>query len=320
MKTFILEGHKSQRRDFSFRAVFVALAVLAATLSPSARAQQPGQKTFPSAAAASKALITALQSNDETGLLAILGSNAKDIVSSGDEVEDRNERAQFVEKYQQMHRLVTEPDLTTTLYIGAENWPTPIPLVHKGDAWYFDTGAGKREILYRRVGANELAVIQVCRDLVDAEKEYYAALHDGDSGRQYAQKFVSDPGKHNGLYWDEANGDESPIGPLVAAAAAQGYATSSDEKPQPFHGYYFRLLTAQGPDAPGGGRSYIVDGKMTRGFAFVAYPAEYRASGVMTFIVGQDGVVYQKNLGPHTAEIAKTLTKYDRDQTWTKAD
>ena len=183
-----------------------------------------GQQTFSSAADASEALVSALQGNDQQALSGILGSDAKDIISSGDETEDANDRAQFVQKYQQMHRLVTEPDGTTTLYVGAENWPTPIPLAHKGNSWYFDTAAGKQEILYRRVGKNELAAIQVCRELVDAEKEYDAQPHDGDKNPQYAQKFFSDPGKHNGLYWETASGETtSPIGPLVASAANEGY-------------------------------------------------------------------------------------------------
>jgi hypothetical protein len=279
-----------------------------------------GQQTFSSAADACEALVSALQASDQQALSAILGSDAKDIISSGDEAEDADDRAQFVQKYQQMHRLVTEPDGTTSLYIGAENWPAPIPLAHKGNAWYFDTAAGKQEILYRRVGKNELAAIQVCRELVDAEKEYDAQPHDGDKNPQYAQKFSSDPGKHNGLYWETASGETpSPIGPLVASAATEG-STETDQRPQPFEGYYFRILKGQGTKAPGGSRTYIVDGKMTRGFAFVAYPAEYRSSGVMTFIVAQDGIVYEKDLGPRTAEIAKTLPRYGRDASWRKAD
>ena len=305
-------------------AKFIVFAILAAGIAcfpVPAPAQQPGQKTFPSAAEASKALIAALQTNDEVALLGILGPEGKEVISSGDPIEDKTSRAEFVQKYQQMHRLVVEPDGTTTLYIGAENWPTPIPLVHKGTTWYFDTAAGKQEVLYRRVGRNELAVIQVCRELVDAEKEYYAEPHDGGSGRQYAQKFFSDPNKHNGLYWEPASGEaESPIGPLLASAAAEGYTQDPNHEPQPFDGYYFRILTGQGANAPGGARSYIVDGKMTGGFAFMAYPAEYRSSGVMTFIVDQDGIVYEKDLGPRTAEIAKTLTRYERDATWRKAD
>jgi Protein of unknown function (DUF2950) len=286
-------------------------------LQISVAAQQSSQKTFSSAAEASSALVAALKADDASALLAILGPDAKDIVSSGDAVEDKNNRDEFVQKYQQMHRLVIEPDGKTTLYIGAENWPTPIPLAHKGSSWYFDTPAGKQEIVYRRVGRNELAVIAVCRELVDAEKEYYGQPHDGDSGNQYAQKLFSDPGKHNGLYWQASAGEgESPIGPLMASAAAEGYP--ADLQPQPFQGYYFRILT--GKKARHGVDSFIVDGKMTRGFAFVAYPAEYRSSGVMTFIVDQEGIVYEKDLGPRTPEIAKTLTRYDQDASWRKAN
>jgi len=305
-------------------ARFAAIAILVAGIGcfpAPAAAQQPGQRTFRSAAAASRALITAFQTNDQAALLSILGADAKDIISSGDELEDNNNRNAFVQKYNQMHRLVAEPDGTTTLYIGAENWPTPIPLVHKGSIWYFDTAAGRQEILYRRVGKNELAAIQVCRELVDAENEYYAKPHDGDSGKQYAQKFFSDPNKHNGLYWEPVSGEaESPIGPLVVWATSEGYTRNPNQKPQPFQGYYFRILKGQGAKAAGGARSYIVDGKMTGGFAFLAYPAEYRSSGVMTFIVGQDGVVYEKDLGPSTAEIVKTLTRYEPDATWNKAE
>lgn len=276
---------------------------------------------FPSAMAASEALIAALQADDQQSLMKVLGPGSKEVISSGDETEDKNNRADLVMKYHEMHRLVTEPDGTTTLYIGAENWPSPIPLMHAAGGWYFDTAAGKKEILYRRIGKNELNAIQVCRELVDAEKEYNAKAHDGDSSNQYAQKFFSDPDKHNGLYWTVASGDEqSPIGPLVASAEAEGYSRDASRETQPFMGYYFRVLKAQGASAPGGARSYLVDGKMTRGFAFVVYPAEYRSSGVMTFIVSQDGIVYEKDLGVKTAEIAKALTKYDRDATWRKAD
>jgi hypothetical protein len=280
---------------------------------------QTGQETFSSAADATQALLKAIQNDDQPSLLKVLGPNAKDIVSSGDDAEDRNDRIQFVQKYQQMHRLVTEPDGTTTLYIGAENWPTPIPLIHKGGSWYFDTADGKQEILYRRVGENELTAIQVCRELVDAEKEYYGRTHDGDLDPQYAQKFVSDPGKHNGLYWEASAGEAaSPIGPLVASAAREG-SGEADQKLQPFQGYYFQMLKGEGRKARGS-HSYIESGKMTRGFAFAAYPAEYRSSGVMTFVVNQDGIVYEKDLGPRTAEITKALTRYDRDASWRKAD
>ena len=293
----------------------IAILALAVSASPLLAAQQPGQETFSSASAASHALAKAAQSNDQSALLSILGPDAKDLISSGDPAEDKSAREEFVQKFKQMHRLVNEPDGTTTLYIGAENWPTPIPLLHKGNSWYFDTPAGKKEVLYRRIGKNELAVIQVCREVVDAEKEYYSQPHDGESQQQYAGKLSSDPGKHNGLYWETSAGhQESPIGPLVAAAAPD----SSSGKSQPFMGYYFRILTAQ--KTAKRASSYIVDGKMTGGFALLAYPAQYRSSGVMTFIVDQDGIVYEKDLGARTAAAAKALIRYERDASWRKAD
>jgi hypothetical protein len=278
-------------------------------------ALQPGQETFSSAREAARTLVAAVQKDDQVVLLKVLGPNAKDIISSGDDAEDKTSRKEFVQKYRQMHRLVTEPDGNTTLYIGAENWPTPIPLVHQGDKWYFDTAAGKEEILYRRIGKNEMAAIQVCHELVDAEKEYYGQAHDGDKN-QYAQKFYSDPGKHDGLYWQASSGEPaSPVGPLVAAAAGDADSNAANQEHRPFQGYYFQILKSEGRN-----HSYVVNGKMTRGFAFVAYPAEYRSSGVMTFVVNQDGIVYEKDLGPHTAETAKTLTRYDRNGSWHKAD
>ena len=283
---------------------------------------QAGQQTFASADEASKALVAALQSEDQQQMLKVLGASAKDIVSSGDETADKEERQQIVQKYQEMHRLVTEPDGTTTLYIGAENWPTPIPLMHKGNQWYFDSAAGKQEILYRRVGRNELAVIQVCSELVDAEKEYYGQPHDGGPANQYAEKFWSDPGKHNGLYWKSAPGEtDSPIGPMLAAAVADGSAGDSGQAPEPFDGYYFRMLKAPaGAHTQSVSQSSAGSGAASGGFAFVAYPAKYRSSGVMTFLVDQKGIVYEKDLGPRTEELAKAMTQYRRDATWRKAD
>jgi len=292
----------------------VAISILVAGIgwcAIPAAAQQPGQKTFSSAAEASRKLVEALKANDQPALMNILGADAKTVLSSGDQSEDKTDREDFVQKYQQMHRLVNEPDGKTTLYIGAENWPTPIPLVERNGAWYFDTAAGKQEILYRRIGKNELAVIQLCHELVDAQKEYYAKPHDGDSSRHYAEKFQSDPNKHNGLYWKSASGEgDSPIGPLVASAATEGDTSAAGRKSQPFQGYYFRLLAGKEANASGG----------SQGFAFLAYPADYRSSGVKTFIVNQDGVVYEKDLGRRTAEIEKTITEYNRDATWRKAE
>jgi hypothetical protein len=290
--------------------------VLTICLPTRSMAQQSGQKTFSSPEDASHALVAAAQGNDEKAMLNILGPDGKKIVSSGDEAEDASSRANFVEKYQEMHRLVKEPDGTTTLYIGAENWPTPIPLVKHGDSWYFDTDAGKKEILYRRIGQNEISSIRVCQELVASQKEYYSAQHN-----EYALKIFSDEGQHNGLYWKAADGaPESPIGPLVAAAVVESYSKSQGDVPTPYQGYYFHILTRQGKNAPSGAKSYVVNGKMTGGFAFVAYPAEYRSSGVMTFIVDQEGVVYEKDLGKKTDVVAKNMKEYNPNSSWQKAE
>ena len=282
--------------------------------------QQPGQKTFPSADDASQALFAAAQSGDKSAMLEILGPAGAPIVSSSDDVQDKKSRDEFVAKYQQMHRLAKEPDGTTTLYVGAENWPVPLPLVSKGGVWYFDTEAATKEILFRRIGKNEFAAMEVLEALIDAENDYYSQSRDAKP-QQYAQKFASDEGQHNGLYWKTSEGEqESPAGPLVAYAAGEGYGKKQGEGPSPFHGYYYRILTAQEKSAPGGAKSYILNGEMTGGFALLAYPADYRSSGVMTFIVGQDGVIYQKDLGPKTAELASTITGYAPDKTWHKAE
>jgi len=279
-------------------------------------AQQQGQKTFSSPDEASNAFVTAVQNNDKKGMLNILGPDGKQIVSSGDEIEDTQNRANFVARYQEMHRLVKEPDGTIVLYIGAKNWPTPIPLVNKGSSWYFDTDAGKKEILFRRIGRNEISTIRVCQELVAAENEYRSAEHG-----EYAQKIFSDEGQHNGLYWKVAEGQpQSPIGPLVASAVAQGYTKDRDGAPTPYRGYYYHILTRQGKNALGGAKSYIVNGGMTGGFAFVTYPAEYQSSGVMTFIVSVDGVVYQKDLGKKTEVLAKGMKEYNPDSSWQKTE
>jgi len=283
-------------------------------------AEPPGQKTFSSPDEASRALIRAVQAGNEKDLLEIFGPDGKEIISSGDKVEDKKSRDAFAEKYQRMNRLVEEPDGTVRLYVGAENWPMPIPLVNRKDTWYFDTSAGKEEILFRRIGRNEIATIGVLRELVAAQKEYYSKTQD-DSVKQYAQKFISDQGKHNGLYWNAINREpESPIGPLVAYASSEGYAKKLSSLPSPFQGYYFRVLMRQGKHASGGAKNYIVNGKMTRGFAFLAYPAEYANSGMMSFIINQDGILYQKDLGPKTADFAHALDEYDPDKTWARVE
>ncbi len=296
---------------------FAAVAILLLGSMPAiSQAQQQGQKTFASAEEASNALFTAAQSNDEKAMLAIFGPDGKQVVSSGDEVQDQEMHANFAKKYQEMHRLVNEPDGTTSLYIGAENWPAPIPLINKGNVWYFDTQAGTREILYRRVGRNEITTIHVCQELVAAQKDYFSESHN-----TYAQKFFSSEGQRDGLYWKaDAGAPQSPIGPLIASAVKEGYENLPEGGPSPFHGYYFHILYAQGRHAPGRSKNYIVAGKMTAGFAFVAYPAEYRSSGVMTFIVGSDGVVYEKDLGKNTESIVKAMKKFDPDSSWHKTE
>ena len=304
------------------RIRFAGFALLAISLRSSiapAFAQQPGQQTFRSVADAGRALFTAMQSPDDRALLGILGPAGNDIVSSGDPIEDLDARTNFTTKYEEMHRFVTEPNGTVTMVVGAENWPVPIPLVDKSGVWYFDTEAAKDEILFRRIGKNELFAIQACSDLVDAEKQYYNRAPNGYA-KEYAQKLVSDEGKHDGLYWAET-GDQlnSPINPLIAYARQNLPANQAGEH-VPFNGYFFRILNRQGPHAPGGTKNYVVNGKMTAGFAFIAYPAEYRSSGVKSFIVNQSGIIYEKDLGPDTTKIAQTMTVYDPDAGWAKVE
>ena len=300
-------------KKFIRSTAFVLLALCMGDSFETALAQEAGQRTFASAADAGRALFTAMQDPENNALLGILGPSGKDIISSGDPTEDLDSRANFRVKYEEMHRFVTEANGTLTLVIGAENWPLPIPLVNKNGAWYFDTKAGKDEILFRRIGRNELSAIRACTDLVDAEKVYFEKAPYGNSN-EYAQKLVSDEGRHNGLYWDET-GDQldSPVSPLIA------YARQNRPANVPYNGYYFRILKSQGPNAPGGAKNYIVNGKMTQGFAFVAYPAEYRSSGVMTFIVSKSGTVYEKDLGPNTNRDAEVMPSYNPDSSWHKA-
>ena len=308
-------------RRSALACIALALFSLIGAVSFSATAHQTCEKTFAYPGEAATALYVAAKSNDDNSILGVLGSSAGAIIRTGDSVADKNMRDLFIHRYDEMHRVVIEPDNSASLYVGAENWPMPIPIVkNSSGAWYFDTEAGKKEILYRRVGTNENDAIEICHALVDAQRDYFATIHDGDSVKQYAAKFLSDEGKHNGLYWKTAdNEDPSPIGPLIVQAAAEGY-TGSQGKPTPFHGYYYRILSQQGASAKGGARDYNVNGKLTKGFAIVAYPAEYRNSGVMTFIVNQSGVVYEKDLGTDTATIAAAMTKFDPDSSWTPSD
>lgn len=299
----------------NFLKLAAVFLLLTGFLAAPSMGQQKGQKTFASAEEAGKALFTAAQGNDEKALLDLLGPEGKEIISSGDEAEDAEARANFLRRYEQMNRLVKEPDGTVTLYLGAHNWPFPIPLVKKGNLWYFDTVAGKKEILFRRIGWNEMSAIRVCGELVAAQKDYYSQYN------EYAQKIISDEGKHNGLYWEAAgNEPQSPIGPLVAQAVTGGTLKRPLTDAVPYRGYYFHVLTGQGKNAPGGAKSYVLDGKMTVEFAFVAYPAEYRSSGVKTFVVGADGILYEKDLGKKTETVAKEMTQYNPDAAWQKTE
>lgn len=281
--------------------------------SPRPRAQR---KTFPSAGAAADALNMAAKQHDESSMLAILGPDARDIVVWTDNSADRAaEDDQFAKKYEQMHRLVKEPDDETTLYVGAENWPLPIPIVERDGSWYFDCSLGRREILYRRIGENEMNTIDALRGTFDAENQYYANSAEGgrNAVEEYAQHLTCSQGQHDGLFSSASGGDNdsNAIGPYLAQAS---YDRSDRE---PFHGYFFRVLTAQGPRANGGARNYIVNGKMTGGFAIVAFPAEYRSSGVKTFIVSQDGRIFEKDLGSRTTQLAAAMKSFDPDGTWT---
>jgi len=296
-------------------------AGLVLCLSTLAFAQQHNEKTFATPGDAVLALYKAAKANDAPAMDGLFGSNAKAILNTGDAVADKNQVDNFIRRYDQMHRVVIEPDGTVTLYVGADNWPTPIPIVKNSNGqWFFDTEAGMKEILYRRIGTNENDAIDTLDTLVEAQREYAASPRDGDKNKHYALKFISTAGKQDGLYWktDESQ-PPSPIGPLIADAAGQGYEVQQG-KATPFHGYYFRMLTKQGAAAKGGARDYLVNGQLAKGFAFVAYPAEYRNSGVMTFIVNQDGVVYEKDLGPDTAKLGAEMTEYNPDGTWERAE
>jgi hypothetical protein len=290
-------------------------------LASNAFSQANSQKTFASPGEAVLAVYNAVKDNDEKTLTAIFGPDVDAILHTGDSVADKKLADDFVRRYDEMHRVVVEPDQSATLYVGAENWPMPIPLVKDSSgAWYFDTQAGKKEILYRRVGTNENDAIDVLHGLVDAQHEYASRMHDGDKSKHYALKFLSTEGKQDGLYWKTGDNEApSPIGPLIVGAASEGYSAKQGQ-PTPFHGYYYRILTRQGPAAKGGSRNYLVNERLSRGFAFVAYPATYRNSGVMTFIVDQDGIVYENDLGPDTEQIASSMTAYNPDSGWLPAD
>ncbi len=305
----------TRRSTILSRLVPLAIVILFAGCSKSAK---PAYQTFASPDDAGNALLMAAQSGDSNKVIAVFGPDSKDIVMTGDPVQDKNTADQVIAAYNAMHRWRKMSDGSQTLLLGADNFPFPIPLKKDpAGQWYFDVAAGRQEILLRRIGRNELSVIDVCMALADAQAQYYSMHHDDGSTHVFAAKFISDTGKQNGLYWESPEGKpKSPLGPLAAFATNEGYSLKPDSH-VPYHGYYFHMLTGQGANAPGGAKDYVVNGKMTGGFAFVAYPAEYRNSGVMTFVINQDGVLLQKDLGPDTAQTAAAMTKFDPDASWT---
>jgi hypothetical protein len=304
-----------------FAVLFAVITPLASCKkSVNATTEKTVQRTFASPADAGAAFLEAAQTGDQGTLLAIFGSDAKGVLFSGDPVKDKDAFQDFVAAYNQMNRWREIKAGGQMLYVGADNYSVPIPLgLNPSGLWYFDTPAGKDEILARRIGKDELTAIAACDAIADAQHQYFRQTRDGDTVKQYAQKFVSDEGKQNGLYWSVPEGQApSPLENARDFAKAAGY-TNAGDKPQPFNGYYFQILTKQGEKAPGGSKDYVVNGKMTGGFAILAYPAEYRNSGIMTFVAGTDGIVYQKDLGEKTAEIAATMAEYNPGDGWSPA-
>jgi hypothetical protein len=305
----------------SVRSLLIcALALFAVVmLMGTALAAKSKQKTFEKPEAAVEALVKALRDGSEKELLAIFGPGSETLISSGDKIDDRERRENFVRLYGEANRLEPAGDREVIVHVGKNDWPFPIPIVKAGESWRFDTKQGREEILNRRIGENELDAIQTCLAIVDSQREYAAVDRNGDGLLEYAQKFYSTRGKMDGLYWEVKPGEKpSPLGPLVAKAQGEGYMPGG--KPAPYNGYFFRILTAQGKSARGGAYSYLVKGKMVGGFAVVAYPATYAVSGVKTFIVNHEGVVYEKDLGLKTVKLAKSMKAYNPDKTWEKAE
>ena len=299
--------------------LLVIFLVFAAVIPVMAAPAKIIQKSYASPEEALQNLIKAARSNDTKELAAILGPSSKEIISSGDPVADKNGREHFVALYDE--KVVIEGAETgkAVFSIGNEDYPFPIPLVKKGKTWRFDTRAGKEELLNRRIGRNELAVIDIMRTYVDAQREYYATDWDGDNSMEFAQKIGSTPGKKDGLYWAAKEGEKlSPLGPLAAKAASEGYTKRKENTA--LHGYYFKILKAQGKDAEGGAFDYIVNGKMILGYAMVAWPAQYGSSGIMSFIVNQNGIVYQKNMGKESSKVAASMKLFNPDTSWKKVE
>jgi hypothetical protein len=290
----------------------VTVATALTLFVSSAQAQQG----YPSPEDAAAALAAAVKTGTKRAILRVLGNDAAEIVESGDDVADAETRERFLSAYEAKHSIKAEGNKKATLILGADDFPFPIPLVNNKSGWEFDPAAGRLEILYRRIGRNELDAIQTSLAFVDAQNEYAEKDRTGDGAGVYAQRIVSSPGKKDGLFWRDDR-DQSPLGEFAAQAAAEGYKAGAEA---PYHGYYYRILKGQGANAPGGALNYVVRGKMIGGFALIAYPAEYGNSGVMTFMVNHAGTVYQKDLGTRTEILAKRIALFDPDQTWKKVD
>ena len=314
--------HVQRKHGFSLQRLLLTcmfvLPWIALCEGAEASAVSARQKNFASPEVAVQELVKATGENNTKELIALFGPGSEPMVSSGDEVEDRHHREQFMKAYGEKNRLEAGPGGKVTLYIGSDDWPFPVPVVKTGSRWRFDTRAGRDEILSREIGENELSAIQVCLAIADAQFDYADQARDRTGQPQYAQKLESAKGAYDGLYWEAAQGDNpSPLGPLVARARAEGYGQSAG-MPAPYHGYLYKILTAQGANAPGGAYDYVVNGRMIGGFALAAYPAAYGSSGVHTFIVNHEGVVYKKDLGRDTAKAARAMTAFDPDPTWEK--
>ena len=309
---------RSLRRMVFITALFVIAMFIFASCMPAIAA--PSQRLFSSPEDAVKALTEAVNAKDNTALDQIFGPSVKDL-RSGDEVQDTIEFVELAKYLAQKSDLVKENDSKVNLHIGNENWPFPVPIVKYNDKWFFDTEAGKEEVLNRRIGEDELTAVLLCRAYVKAQREYVLKDWDGDGIFAYAQKLRSDAGRRNGLFWRSSRGEAlSPLGELVAQAWHEGYKKNrkafKENEPSPFHGYYFKILTGQGKNVPGSGYNYIVNGNMVGGFAMVAFPSNWGTSGVMTFVVNQQGKVYEKNLGPDTTKIAQKMKLYNPNKTW----
>ena len=306
---------KTKLSHFTRWMLALAGALAIASFTETRAHAADGQAVFKTPQEAAAALAAAARNDDAKTAMQILGPNSREVIASGDEVADKNAAQNFARSYEQMHRLAYGEKGQVILYLGAENWPFPIPIVERKGGWIFDTTSGAKELLYRRIGTNELFTIATLRELAAAEHEY----QNENSDHQFARRLMSESGTHDGLYWPVSSGEKpSPIGPLVASAAQEGYPTGI-KGPSPFHGYFYKILTSQGANATGGQKDYMVDGKLTGGFAILAYPASYRSSGVMTFLVGQNGLIVQKDLGPDTGKMAGAMSAYNPDKSWTEA-